>query len=83
MKYQNQICDETVEQMTLPLFQPLRLWSPRPNKVRSEKINKELCAPVSMPVRTFTMRGGYISDSVGIRRMVIAGKIFKTAGALI
>ncbi len=78
MKYENQMIEETVEQMSLPLFQPLRLWSPRPAKVRKEKIGKEvISAPLTIPVRTFAMRGGYVSDSGGVRRMVIVGKIFR------
>lgn len=78
MKYEDLMYAETTEQMSLPLFQPLRLWSPRPVRVRAEKISTPvLNSGLSIPVRTFVMKGGYISDSCGVRRMVIAGKIFK------
>lgn len=83
MKYENQMFEQTIEQMSLPLFQPLRLWSPRPSKIRADKSSKEIeSTRLRIPVRIFAMKGGYVSDSEGVRRMVIAGKIFKTEGAL-
>ncbi len=83
MKYENQMFEQTIEQMSLPLFQPLRLWSPRPSKVHVDKSSKEVNSTrLIAPVRTFAMKGGYVNDSKGVRRMVIAGKIFKTEGAL-
>ncbi|NLL12606.1 MAG: hypothetical protein GX267_04310 [Fibrobacter sp.] len=83
MKYENQMFEQTIEQMSLPLFQPLRLWSPRPSKIRADKSSKGIDDTRLMtPVRTFAMKGRYVNDSQGVRRMVIAGKIFKTEGAL-
>ncbi len=83
MKYENKMFEQTIEQMSLPLFQPLRLWSPRPSKIRAVKSNKEAQSTrLRIPVRTFAMKGGYVNDCEGVRRMVIAGKIFRTEGAL-
>ncbi len=83
MKYENQMYEQTVEQMSLPLFQPLRLWSPRPSKIRADNGRKDTNSMLlRTPVRTFAMKGRYVNDSNGIRRMVISGKIFKTEGAL-
>lgn len=77
MNYNSLIQTEAVEQMSLPLFQPLRLWSPRPVKTRPSKCAPALGNNIPIPVRIFAMKGGYVSDSDGVRRMVIAGKIFK------
>lgn len=83
MKYENQMFEQTIEQMSLPLFQPLRLWSPRPSKIRTDESSKAIDSTLlRTPVRTFTMKGRYVNDSKGVRRLVIAGKIFKTEGAL-
>lgn len=70
---------ETVEPMSLPLFQPLRLWNPRPVRNRKAAIvNTPVTnSGIAIPVKTFMMKGGYVNGSGGVRRMVIAGKIFK------
>ncbi len=77
MKYENLMYAETTEQMSLPLFQPLRLWNPRPVRTRAAKISTPVLSSLPIPLRTFVMKGGYVSDSEGVRRMIIAGKIFK------
>jgi hypothetical protein len=83
MKNENQMFEQTIGQLSLPLFQPLRLWSPRPSKIRADKCSREIdSAGLRTPVRTFAMKGGYMNDAEGVRRMVIAGKIFKTEGLL-
>jgi hypothetical protein len=62
-------------QMVLPLFQPLRLWSPRPEKVpvRCDVAPKKTDSSSA----AFTMKGGFVSVDGGERRLMIAGKIFR------
>ncbi|NLG16064.1 MAG: hypothetical protein GX556_01895 [Fibrobacter sp.] len=64
---------DTPIQMALPVFQPLRLWN-----ARSDLQNKRdtLKSQALLPVRAFSMKGGFVSMPGGERRLVIAGKIF-------
>jgi hypothetical protein len=69
---------ETVFQMTPPLVQPRRLWTPR----RSTTPVRPVSTPVktrsaSMPLHAFTIRGGFVSMADGERHLVIAGSMFK------
>lgn len=81
-------------QMVLPLFQPLRLWSPRQEKVAAasdamrcvctgeEKVSARNAAvpkKADSSSASFSMRGGFVSVAGGERRLVIAGKIFRAA----
>lgn len=70
---------ESTFQMTPPLLQPRRLWTPRrpagsgcrptatPAKKRSSRI----------PLHAFTIRGGFVNMADGERHLVIAGSMFK------
>jgi hypothetical protein len=74
MQYgQTVTCNDSTFQMIPPLFQPLRLWTPRVshgNTVLSKSVKRA-------PFQGFTMRGGFVSGADGERRLIIAGKIFK------
>jgi hypothetical protein len=64
-------------QTVLPLFQPLRLWTPR----NSAAFNKRMPGGTAkFASSAFTMKGGYIHGANGERRLVIAGKIVKNEG---
>ena len=69
---------ETVFQMTPPLVQPRRLWTPR----RSTGTTRTAAAAVRkkavpMPLHAFMIRGGFVSMADGERHLVIAGSMFK------
>jgi hypothetical protein len=77
-------------QMVLPLFQPLRLWSPRQGKVvvrdamrvctGEEKVaarNAAASKKGDFSSAAFSMKGGFVSVAGGERRLMIAGKIFR------
>jgi hypothetical protein len=78
-------------QMVLPLFQPLRLWSPRQGKVvvrdamhcvctGEEKVaarNAAASKKGDSSSGAFSMKGGFVSVAGGERRLMIAGKIFR------
>jgi hypothetical protein len=68
--------NDSTFQMIPPLFQPLRLWTPRVSRGRAvlEKSIKRL------PLHAFTIKGGFVNCADGERRMVIAGKIFRRQG---
>jgi hypothetical protein len=71
--------ESDVFQIIPPLFQPLRLWTPRvppvccsvPNKVTDSENGKKTL------LRTFSMRGGLVNTADGERRLMIAGKMFR------
>jgi hypothetical protein len=68
------IAVEQSMQMTLPLFQPLRYWTPRPEVspvVRPQR------SRMSVPEKGFCMKGRFIQSVDGARIMIIAGKIIK------
>lgn len=72
-------CTEDTFQMVTPLFQPLRLWTPRPgtgsvSSTRTPAVNRRV---VKDEAPSFTIKGGFMNVSGGERRMVIAGKIFR------
>ena len=73
-------CAEDTFQMVTPLFQPLRLWTPRTgsgnvlNTRRTPAVNQHVVKNVAP---SFTIKGGFMNVSGGERRMVIAGKIFR------
>jgi hypothetical protein len=77
MKYeQAEVHNGTVFQMAMPLFQPLRLWTPRVSPLAGG-VHRRVCGrPARVPVRAFTIRGGMVNMADGERRMVIAGRIF-------
>ena len=65
-------------QMTPPLLQPRRLWTPR----RHADAVSRAAAPVkrrsgAMPLNAFTIRGGFVNMADGERHLVIAGSMFK------
>lgn len=63
-------------QMTLPLFQPLRFWTPKPSIQRPLRtVQSSVSAPHS---KRFTIKGGFVQSNDGVRRMIIAGKIVKS-----
>ena len=64
--------------MALPLFQPLRLWSSRREGIKKRDVSKSIPTVLPAHGRTFMMKGGFMSVAGGERRLVIAGKIFKT-----
>jgi len=79
MQFQQVTCGSTSEQMVLPLFQPLRLWSPRQNTNNKRPIVIESAVRLSVQHgRAFSMKGGFMNVAGRERRLVIAGKIFKT-----
>lgn len=71
-------------QMTLPLFQPLRFWTPRSTTkpaalIMPEPVLKTVMKPKrssAFTLKGVSMKGGFVNFS-GVRRMVIAGKIVK------
>jgi hypothetical protein len=60
-----------------PMFQPLRLWTPR-NSVTFHKGAPS--STIKFSSSGFTMKGGYVHGANGERRLVIAGKIVKNEG---
>jgi len=81
MEYTETIaCAEDTFQMVTPLFQPLRLWTPRVDsgavqkKRQTSAVNRHV---VKNDAPSFTIKGGFMNVSGGERRMVIAGKIFR------
>ncbi len=79
MRFEQAIYGNTTEQMVLPLFQPLRLWSSRQNANPKRAVAKGVGNGLSVQHgREFSMKGGFMSVAGGERRLVIAGKIFKT-----
>jgi hypothetical protein len=79
MKFEQMMYNDSSVQMPLPLFQPLRLWTPRPAIVRdnsrAQKVRSSLSVSSS---REFSMKGGYLTIAGGEKRLMIAGKIFKS-----
>jgi hypothetical protein len=68
------IAAELPTQMTLPLFQPLRYWTPRSVAPRNTIGDRNRSSMLS--IKGFSMKGGFHLIG-GERRMVIAGKIIK------
>ena len=69
--------NESTFQMIPPLFQPLRLWTPRP-QAQGRGMDREMRKKaVRMPLHAFTIRGGFVNMAGGERRLVIAGRIFR------
>ncbi len=64
-------------QMTLPLFQPLRFWTPKMANAQ-RPIRTDRCTTSALLPKGFTMKGGFVQNTDGVRRMIIAGKIVKT-----
>ncbi len=62
-------------QMVLPLFHPLRLWSPREERVSARR--SVVVKKTDVSAAGFSMKGGFVTGAGGERRLVIAGKIFK------
>jgi len=76
MKFESEVCT-----LLPPLFQPLRLWTRRvpPAPVKNAgKMVETATDRKNVPLRTFSMRGGFVNAADGERRMVIAGKLFRT-----
>jgi hypothetical protein len=71
-------CNDSVFQMISPFFQPLRLRTPRvsPGGDGMRSVAVDGCA-AKLPLRTFTVKGGFVSSASGGRRMVIVGTIFR------
>lgn len=67
---------EQSTQITLPLFQPLRFWTPRPVSVQTP-VRPVNCTGSILSAKGFSMKGGFVHSTGGVRRMVIAGKIIK------
>jgi hypothetical protein len=65
-------------QMVLPLFQPLRLWSPREERISSRRV-AVVAKKDDVSSAGFSMKGGFVTGASGERRLMIAGKIFKSA----
>ncbi|MBN1576588.1 MAG: hypothetical protein JW913_08555 [Chitinispirillaceae bacterium] len=79
---QTTTCNDSLFQMIPPLFQPLRLWTPRVLKVYSDLRGAAAEKRVKkMPLHAFTIKGGFVNLPGGERRMVIVGKIFKHQGS--
>ena len=73
-------CAEDTFQMVTPLFQPLRLWTPRTGSgvaLRTRQASTVNRHVVKSEAPSFTIKGGFMNVSGGERRMVIAGKIFR------
>jgi hypothetical protein len=69
--------NDTGFQMIPPLFQPLRLWTPREHP-DCGRVNRPVKPrPAGMPLHAFTIKGGFVNMADGERRMVIAGRMFK------
>lgn len=64
-------------QTVLPLFQPLRLWTPRNSGAFHKRVPSCTTKFLSSG---FTMKGGYVHGANGERRLVIAGKMVKNEG---
>lgn len=62
--------------MVLPLFQPLRLWSPREERVSVRR--GAVAKKDDVSSAGFSMKGGFVTVAGGERRLMIAGKIFKS-----
>ena len=76
---------ESTFQMTPPLLQPRRLWTPRGRgtaggtrgaaaAVTAAQVKKR---PARMRLHAFTIRGGFVNMADGERHMVIAGSMVK------
>lgn len=70
------IAAEQPTQITLPLFQPLRFWTPRPALVQTPVQSVKRAGSI-LSAKGFSMKGGFVHSTGGARRMVIAGKIIK------
>jgi hypothetical protein len=67
-------------QITLPLYQPLRFWTPKPAVQRSLRTSQS--SVPALQSKGFTMKGGFVQSNDGVRRMIIAGKIVKNESAV-
>ncbi|MBN1759892.1 MAG: hypothetical protein JW863_16315 [Chitinispirillaceae bacterium] len=65
-------------QMTPPLLQPRRLWTPRRGTAATVTATAPVKnCPAQMPLHAFTIRGGFVNMADGERHLVIAGSMFK------
>jgi hypothetical protein len=70
--------ESDVFQTIPPLFQPLRLWTPRVSSsqvTRSKIIDSGSVKKASL--RIFSIKGGFVNVAGGERRLMIAGKLFR------
>lgn len=74
-------CSDDTFQMVTPLFQPLRLWTPRRSTARGVPGGRQEQRADHRMVKegapSFSIKGGFMNVAGGERRMVIAGKIFR------
>lgn len=72
---------EVYPQMITPLFEPLRLWTPRTKRCgggyHGRAGQSQQKGEIKIPLHLFTMKGGFFNTPNGDRRLVIAGKITK------
>lgn len=72
---------EVYPQMITPLFEPLRLWTPRTQRCVAGRCGQagqlREKGDIKILPHLFTMKGGFFNTSNGVRRLVIAGKITK------
>ena len=71
------IAAEQSMQMTLPSFQPLRYWTPRP-EISSVVMRPDRSSVSALSEKGFCMKGRFIQSIGGTRMMIIAGKIIKS-----
>ena len=66
-------------QMTPPLLQPLRLWTPRRGSGTNNRVSTAsvLNRSPRIPLHAFTIRGGFVNMANGERHLMIAGSMFK------
>jgi hypothetical protein len=62
--------------LDLPLFQPLRYWTPKSVDAQSPVVPKRRSVVNISTSKCFSMKGGYYNFG-GERRLIIAGKIFR------
>lgn len=78
MRFDEAVHLDSTLQMVLPVFQPLRLWTQKKNFVHKQKSAKQFESYRSGTTRGFCMKGGFMNVSGKERRLVIAGKIFRS-----
>ncbi|HLV32590.1 MAG TPA: hypothetical protein VKY57_13555 [Chitinispirillaceae bacterium] len=79
MRFGQRLNSDSVLQMDFPAFQPLRLWTQKRESVHKQKSVKQLVGyNGSGSTREFCMKGGFMNVSGKERRLVIAGKIFRS-----
>jgi hypothetical protein len=78
MRFDQTVHSDSTVQMALPVFQPLRLWTQKKNSVHKHRSAKQFENYRSGLTREFCMKGGFMNVSGSERRLVIAGKIFRS-----